>query len=48
MAVGCNGYSYSSSVTDTNCLYLGFYIARLPIRDAGSRAHGLQLRCLSE
>ncbi|WP_300728806.1 hypothetical protein [uncultured Rikenella sp.] len=43
-----DGFSYSSSVSGSNgvCLYFG--VTNLYPNSAGHRAHGLQLRCLSE
>ncbi|WP_294600591.1 hypothetical protein [uncultured Rikenella sp.] len=45
--VGNSGHSWSSAVSSTNGLYLGFLVAGLGPSDANSRALGLQLRCLS-
>ncbi|WP_300856975.1 hypothetical protein [uncultured Rikenella sp.] len=46
--VGHSGHSWSSATSDINGLYLGFLVTSLGPSDANSRAHGLQLRCLSE
>ena len=46
--VGNGGFSYSSSVSGSNGVYLNFYVTYLYPSHAFSRAYGLQLRCLSE
>ncbi|WP_300646603.1 hypothetical protein [uncultured Rikenella sp.] len=46
--VGNYGFSYSSSVSGINGVYLDFYVTGLYPSDAYSRGYGLQLRCLSE
>ena len=46
--VGSNGYSWASTVSGTNGMYLGFDVTWLHPSNAGSRAYGFQLRCLSE
>ncbi|WP_300728666.1 hypothetical protein [uncultured Rikenella sp.] len=46
--VGNDGFSYSSSVSGSNGVYLGFNVTYLNPSRANSRAYGLQLRCLSE
>ncbi|WP_294600090.1 hypothetical protein [uncultured Rikenella sp.] len=48
MSVGYDGYSYSSTVSNTLGIVLYFYTQRLRPSYASYRAHGLQLRCLSE
>ncbi|WP_300646482.1 hypothetical protein [uncultured Rikenella sp.] len=48
MGVGNNGFGYSSSVSGSNGVYLGFSVTTLFPSSADSRAYGLQLRCLSE
>ncbi|WP_294600893.1 hypothetical protein [uncultured Rikenella sp.] len=48
MSIGLLGFSWSSTVSGTNSMYLGFYVTWLHPSDANSRAYGLQLRCLSE
>ncbi len=45
--VGNNGFSYSSSVSGSNGVYLNFNVTNLNPSNANSRAYGLQLRCLS-
>ena len=46
--VGNNGFSYSSSVSGSNGVYLNFNVTNLNPSNANSRAYGLQLRCLSD
>ncbi len=46
--VGLHGFSYSSSVSGSSGVYLGFHVTGLAPSDAYYRAYGLQLRCLSE
>ena len=46
--VGNGGFSYSSSVSGSNGVYLDFYVTGLNPSYAYLRAYGLQLRCLSE
>ncbi|WP_299456961.1 hypothetical protein [uncultured Rikenella sp.] len=46
--VGTYGFSYSSSVSGSNGVYLSFSVTYLHPSDAYHRCHGLQLRCLSE
>ncbi|WP_298081045.1 hypothetical protein [uncultured Rikenella sp.] len=46
--VGHSGFSYSSSVSGSNGVYLSFYTQHLNPSHADSRAYALQLRCLSE
>ncbi|WP_299456714.1 hypothetical protein [uncultured Rikenella sp.] len=48
VGVGRNGFSYSSSVSSSNGMYLNFSVTHLYPSSANSRAYGLQLRCLSE
>ncbi|WP_294599775.1 hypothetical protein [uncultured Rikenella sp.] len=48
MYVGNYGFSYSSSVSGSNGMYLNFYVTGLDPHSAYLRGHGLQLRCLSE
>ncbi|WP_294600945.1 hypothetical protein [uncultured Rikenella sp.] len=48
MSIGHYGFCYSSSVSGSGGVYLGFYVTSLNPSDASSRGHGLQLRCLSE
>ncbi|WP_304708213.1 hypothetical protein [uncultured Rikenella sp.] len=48
MGIGNDGFSYSSSVEDSNRVCLYFYTQRLDASYLGYRAYGLQLRCLSE
>ncbi|WP_294599297.1 hypothetical protein [uncultured Rikenella sp.] len=48
VSVGSNGFSYSSSVSGSNGVYLHFVVTYLNPSSAGYRAHGFQLRCLSE
>ena len=45
--VGHHGFSYSSSVSGSNGVYLGFDVTWLGPSSASSRAYGFQLRCLS-
>ncbi len=47
-AVGYHGFSYSSSVSRSNGVYLYFNVATLNPGFAYYRAYALQLRCLSE
>ncbi len=46
--VGNGGFSYSSSVSGSNGVYLDFYVTGLNPSYAYLRAYGLQLRCLLE
>ncbi|WP_300646476.1 hypothetical protein [uncultured Rikenella sp.] len=46
--IGNSGFCYSSSMSGSNGVYLTFTVASLYHSDAGHRAYGLQLRCLSE
>ncbi len=46
--VGRNGYSWSSAITGSNAHFLLFYYGGVYPQDYGSRAYGLQLRCLQE
>ncbi len=46
--VGYSGFSYSSSVSGNLCLDLYFHSQHLNISISDNRAHGFQLRCLSE
>ncbi|WP_300646620.1 hypothetical protein [uncultured Rikenella sp.] len=48
MHVGLSGYSWSSAVSGTNGMHLGFNVGWLGPSSAGRRAYGFQLRCLSE
>ncbi|WP_294596513.1 hypothetical protein [uncultured Rikenella sp.] len=48
MYVGHHGFSYSSSVSGSNGVYLDFGVTYLGLSNAHSRAYGFQLRCLSE
>ncbi len=43
-----HGYSWSYSTDESNCVYLHFYTLDLSPTNAYYRAHGFQLRCLSE
>ncbi|WP_297830149.1 hypothetical protein [uncultured Rikenella sp.] len=43
-----HGYSWSCSTDKINCVYLHFYTLDLSPTNAYYRAHGFQLRCLSE
>ncbi len=47
-AIGSNGYSWASTVSGTNGMYLNFGVAWLYPSRANYRAYGFQLRCLSE
>ncbi|WP_300681824.1 hypothetical protein [uncultured Rikenella sp.] len=47
-SVGNNGFSYSSSVSGSNGVYLHFGVTYLHPSSAYRRGYGLQLRCLSE
>ncbi len=47
-AVGGDGYSWSSSVAETNAYYLNFHYSVVRPQDGYSRAYGFQLRCLQE
>ena len=49
--VGYGGFSWSPAVGGTNRIYgtfLSFYTQRINPNSSGYRAHGVQLRCLSE
>ncbi|WP_294599848.1 hypothetical protein [uncultured Rikenella sp.] len=46
--VGNNGYSWSSTVSGTNGLFLYFDTPGLYTGYSGTRTYGFQLRCLSE
>ncbi|WP_297830153.1 hypothetical protein [uncultured Rikenella sp.] len=46
--VGGNGYSWASTVSGTDGLYLSFGATWLTPNSASRRACGFQLRCLSE
>ncbi|WP_294598502.1 hypothetical protein [uncultured Rikenella sp.] len=45
---GNDGYSWSAFVNDINALHLYFNMTAINCSIASHRAHGLQLRCLSE
>ena len=45
---GNYGYSYSCSANETNGMFLDFNTQELNSSGGYDRAHGLQLRCLSE
>ncbi|WP_300829494.1 hypothetical protein [uncultured Rikenella sp.] len=46
--VGHHGYSWASAVNKTNSLFLSFDTRGITTSYSDYRAHGLQLRCLSE
>ncbi|WP_294601220.1 hypothetical protein [uncultured Rikenella sp.] len=46
--VGNSGYSWSSAVSGTGGVFLGFSTQGLYPSSVSGRGHGLQLRCLSE
>ncbi|WP_300828805.1 hypothetical protein [uncultured Rikenella sp.] len=46
--IGRDGFSYSSSVSGSNGVYLNFYVTNLNPSNSNYRAYGFQLRCLSE
>ncbi|WP_300828838.1 hypothetical protein [uncultured Rikenella sp.] len=46
--VGNGGYSWSSAASGIGGLYLSFSVTELTPSRTTYRAHGLQLRCLSE
>ncbi len=48
MVVDHSGYSWSSTVSGTNGVHLGFNVTWLDPSNADNRAHSFQLRCLSE
>ncbi|WP_297626669.1 hypothetical protein [uncultured Rikenella sp.] len=48
MNISGNGYSWASTVSGTNGMYLGFYVTWLNPSIADGHAYGFQLRCLSE
>ncbi|WP_300829330.1 hypothetical protein [uncultured Rikenella sp.] len=48
MSVGNHGFSWSSTVSGTNGMYLNFFVTWLGPSSAYYRGHGLPLRCLSE
>ncbi|WP_304709090.1 hypothetical protein [uncultured Rikenella sp.] len=47
-SVGDGGFSWSSATSGIHGLDLDFYSQSLNTSASGSRAHGFQLRCLSE
>ncbi|WP_300601837.1 hypothetical protein [uncultured Rikenella sp.] len=47
-SVSGNGYSWASTVSDTDGMHLSFSMAWLDPSHVSHRGHGLQLRCLSE
>ena len=47
-AVGNNGYSWSSTISSIQGMYLALECGMLDPVHIDSRAYGLQLRCLSE
>jgi len=47
-SVSSNGYSWASTVSDINSMYLGFHVTWLNLSSTYYRAFGFQLRCLSE
>ncbi|WP_294598768.1 hypothetical protein [uncultured Rikenella sp.] len=47
-SVGNNGYNWSSTIHTTYGTFLDFRTTFLQPNYASNRAHGLQLRCLSE
>ncbi len=48
MYVGTNGYSWASTVKDTDGMNLGFGVTWLVSSCPSGHAYGFQLRCLSE
>ncbi|WP_297625834.1 hypothetical protein [uncultured Rikenella sp.] len=46
--LGASGYNWSSSINSTNGMFLAFGSQGLDSNNASNRAHGFQLRCLSE
>ena len=48
MNVGHHGYSWSSAISSTSGVFLGFNTQYLNPSDVYYRGRGLQLRCLSE
>ncbi len=48
MDVGNGGYSWAVTISETDGLFLSFYTKNLTSSAASYRAHGFQLRCLSE
>ncbi|WP_294600811.1 hypothetical protein [uncultured Rikenella sp.] len=46
--VGHSGISHSVSLQEAHCIYLNFNPVGLGPSSVGNRAHGFQLRCLSE
>ncbi|WP_300829057.1 hypothetical protein [uncultured Rikenella sp.] len=48
MSVGNHGFSWSSTVSGTNGMYLNFFVTWLGPSSAYYRAYGFQLRCLSD
>ncbi|WP_297830087.1 hypothetical protein [uncultured Rikenella sp.] len=46
--VGSNGYSWSSATSGIGGLDLNFHSQHLNTGFSDGRAHGIQLRCLSE
>ncbi|WP_297830855.1 hypothetical protein [uncultured Rikenella sp.] len=47
-SVSGNGYSWASTVSDTDGMHLSFSMAWLDPCTANSRGYSFQLRCLSE
>ncbi|WP_294599613.1 hypothetical protein [uncultured Rikenella sp.] len=45
---GYYGFNWSSAVSETNGVFLHFYTQGLTPGYSSYRAHGFQLRCLSE
>ncbi|WP_304708289.1 hypothetical protein [uncultured Rikenella sp.] len=48
MYVSTNGYSWASTVNDTDGMNLGLSVTWLVSSCPSGRAYGFQLRCLSE
>ncbi|WP_297627489.1 hypothetical protein [uncultured Rikenella sp.] len=46
--MGNNGFSYSSSVSESDGTYFGFSMTGLLPSSTFNRAYGFPLRCLSE
>ncbi len=46
--VGNSGYCWTSTISSTNGMNLGFNVTWLNLSDASTHASGFLLRCLSE
>ncbi|MDE6500129.1 MAG: hypothetical protein K2K83_05425 [Rikenella sp.] len=46
--VGLDGYSWTSTVTDTDAYFLDFHYNEVYPNSTNNRGYGFQLRCLQE